>query len=58
MLQLELENFQNKGQGRDHKKVYEILRTQRELKRMMNELAKEDGTDEDHWGDSYIHYHW
>ena len=49
-------NVMPRVQGRDHKKVYEILRSQSELKRMMEGLAA-DELEEDIFHD-YLHYHW
>lgn len=57
----ELEQFQMSA-TRDHRKVYEILRSQHELKRLMDDHAVSNGNDSDQSSDGifddYLHYHW
>lgn len=56
-LALDLKRFQSASTaGGKANKVYDILRTQSELKRMMEDLAADDG--EPSWAHDYMHHHW
>ena len=56
-----LERFQSsakpKVQGRDQTKVYEILRSQSELKRMIDDYTPSVPPEEDIF-ENYLDYHW
>mmetsp|Transcript_31056 Transcript_31056/g.65726 ORF Transcript_31056/g.65726 Transcript_31056/m.65726 type:complete len:108 (+) Transcript_31056:228-551(+) len=55
----DLEQFQAVTQSQNKaKKVYEILRTQSELKRMMEDYATDDEPKTNGAFDDYMHYHW
>eukprot|EP00581_Thalassiosira_minuscula_P009584 CAMPEP_0183705006 /NCGR_PEP_ID=MMETSP0737-20130205/2198_1 /TAXON_ID=385413 /ORGANISM="Thalassiosira miniscula, Strain CCMP1093" /LENGTH=108 /DNA_ID=CAMNT_0025932053 /DNA_START=214 /DNA_END=540 /DNA_ORIENTATION=+ len=59
MLAEELEQFQGVVPSQDEaKNMYEILRTQRELKRTMEDYIMNDTPSTNDAFDDYIHYHW